>query len=100
MMIDLNQTCYAKLPIVDFRKNELRKAVVSFTPLEIMPPAPSGPGALPPGQKPLWGGAWAGGCSGVTFQINSACLPRPRSGPGPVGRAGFNSPLEFLTGFT
>jgi len=37
MMIDLNQTCYAKLPIVDFRKNELRKAVVSFTPLEIMP---------------------------------------------------------------
>jgi len=39
---------------------------------------PSGPEALPPGQEPLWDGAWAGGppgpealwaggCSGVTF---------------------------------
>ena len=36
LMIDLNQTCFAKSPIVNFRKNELRKAVVSFTPLEIM----------------------------------------------------------------
>gem|GEM_PF-5846186 len=28
---------------------------------------------LPPGQKPLWGGAWAGGCSRVegTLQIDS-----------------------------
>jgi len=47
---------------------------------------------------------WAGDCSpaygGITFQNNSACLPRPRSGPGPVGRAGFNAPLDFLTGFT
>src|SRR4030042_1511474 len=56
----------------------------SFTPLEIMPRC----------------SLWAGGYSGVTFQNYSACLPRPRSGPGPVGRAEFNAPMEFLTGFT
>jgi hypothetical protein len=41
---------------------------------------------LPPGQRPLWGGAWAGGCSGV---IHFRIIP-----------AGFNAPLEFLTGLT
>jgi len=130
MMIDLNQTCYAKSPIVNFRKNELLRvsklnghvrqnlplplvcppgqrpygpaakegyfpslwkrevrrdfikqchyyetvnkscalisrqlflAASDFTPLEIMPRC------CPPGQKPLWGGAWAGGCNGVRF---------------------------------
>ena len=34
-MIDLNQTCFAKFPIMDFRKDEFRKEVISFTPLEI-----------------------------------------------------------------
>jgi hypothetical protein len=38
---------------------------------------PSGHEALPPGQKPLWGGAWAGG----------------------LERVGFKAP-SFLTGFT
>jgi len=35
IMIDLNQTCFAKFPIMDFRKDEFRKEVISFTPLEI-----------------------------------------------------------------
>jgi hypothetical protein len=38
-----------------------------FTPLEITDAAPSRPEALPPGQEPLWGGAWASGYSGITF---------------------------------
>ena len=56
--------------------------------------APSGPEALPPGQKPLWVGAWAGGCSGVTFQNNSRF--RPVGGSTPEG--GVQCPVEIFNG--
>jgi len=35
------------------------------------PSFPSGPEALPPGQKPLWGGAWAGGQRGESLPFVS-----------------------------
>jgi len=43
--------------------------------------APPRKGSRPGGRPFLWGGAWASGCTGVRFYNNSACLPRPRSGP-------------------
>jgi len=38
--------------------------------------------ALPPGQKPLWGGAWAGGQRGVLFLplVSFSCRKQAKGG--------------------